>query len=329
MKIDPRLPQLIADNINENADRLRLKYHGNLLMQQAITQIDCRRRCATKLPEALSHSDFMFPSTIAAEQCTSEVIARFHASLIAEGETVVDMTCGLGIDTFAIARRAAAVTAIEIDEAKAECAVHNARVMGLDNVSIVDGDSVAWLNDFTGHVDTIFVDPARRDSMGKRVFGLADCLPDVTALLPRLRQVCDKVIVKASPMLDIKHTIHSLDGAVTHCYVIGTTTECKELVTVLSMTGATTIDDVMIHIVTVGADEVDQDSYRLGDEEKAVPHYASPREGQMLLSPYPAALKGVASRCMPQLIISPRLPLIVIYISLKEKLRDLLPRRWR
>lgn len=294
MNIDPQLARLVAENLNGNVDRLRLKYHGNHLMQQVITQVDCRQRCSRKLPRMLAHSDFLFPSTIAAEQCTSEAVAEIHAGMIDEGEDVIDLTCGLGIDAFSLARRASAVTAIEIDSDKAECARHNAGILSLDNVTIVTADSVEWLNSFQGHAGTVFIDPARRDRTGKRMFGLADCLPDVTAMLPRLRSVCDKVIIKASPMLDIRHTLNSLDGSVTDCYIIGTSTECKELVAVLSMNASTAIDDVMIHVITMTRAGNCHEQYRLGDEDESTPRYGNPVPGMMLTVPYPPGLKGGA-----------------------------------
>ncbi len=52
-----------------------------------------------KLPDTLKCKDFIFPTLLSEEQCTSDMLAEFHASLIDEGTTVADLTGGLGIDT--------------------------------------------------------------------------------------------------------------------------------------------------------------------------------------------------------------------------------------
>lgn len=51
----------------------------------------------------LANDDFIFPTSLSAEQCTSELLARFHANLVPDNGVVLDMTCGLGIDAFHIA----------------------------------------------------------------------------------------------------------------------------------------------------------------------------------------------------------------------------------
>ncbi len=219
----------IKDHAADDVCRLRLRYHGDARMMDAVTQIECRRRCRSKLPELLKCDDFRFPSVLAAEQCTSELLAGYHASLVAEGARVLDLTCGLGIDAFTMARRASEVTAVEIDPAKAECAAANASALALGNVHVVCADAVEYIETVAGGAyDAVFVDPARRGAGGRRLFSLADCSPDVVALLPQLQRVARKVIVKASPMLDVAMVERQLPGcAVT---VLGTPKECLEVV---------------------------------------------------------------------------------------------------
>ncbi len=229
--IDYEILDWIGAHADDDVCALRLRHAGDAELSEAITQIECRRKCVTKLPEFLSHRGIWFPSTIAAEQCTSEALARFHASLVPEGATVVDLACGLGIDAMAIARRACSVVAIDLDPAKAECLNHNAKTLGISNIDARCADAVEYVETTDERFDVAFIDPARRDNRGGRVYALKDCTPDVLAMLPAILRVAKRLIIKMSPMLDVTHTLSELGCSAT-IHAIGTPKECKELVAI-------------------------------------------------------------------------------------------------
>jgi len=61
----------------------------------------------------------------------------------------------------------------------------------------------------------IFLDPARRDSHGGKVFRLADCTPNVVELLPSLLEHLaphGRIMLKLSPMLDTTQAIKELSA---------------------------------------------------------------------------------------------------------------------
>lgn len=279
--------QWIADNLTADTSRLRLRYRGDERMQLAITQIECRRRHASKLAATLQSPRFIFPDSLSGEQSTSDTLAEFHASLLKPGERVLDMTAGLCIDVIHSARRAASVTAIEMKPDLAEAAALNTAALGLDNVSVINADSVRWIEETDRCFDTVFIDPARRGENGRRLFALADCNPDVTALLPRLRQITRRVIIKSSPMLDVSRTIADL-GNVSDIYLTGTPTECKELVAVVDFSLPADTEPA-IHAVTTGAASF---SFRRSEEAAAVAPFSAPDTGMILHEPYPAVMKS-------------------------------------
>lgn len=94
--------------------------------------------------------------------------------------------------------------------------------------------------------DIIFLDPARRDSAGKKVFLLEDCSPDVLKMLPELFEISRFVFLKLSPMADISMAVERLDRTyeaylestsgngwngqwVREIHVVASGGECKEL----------------------------------------------------------------------------------------------------
>lgn len=256
--------------------KLRLKHHGDPAMMEKILQMECREKTRRKLPALSAIEGFRFPSLAVAEMSTSEDVAEIHAAMVAQGAEVVDMTAGLGVDAFAMARKGCRVTAFEIDPHTAEALRANVALLGLD-AKVVEGDSLEWLADEgAGVVDCIFIDPARRDSKGRH-YALGDCHPDVTAIMPRLLGRARKVVVKTSPMVNL----NELDAYGAETVVIGTRTECKEVVFIL---GSEAVAG-RVSCMTVGAKPFVLDSAR----EQT---FALPAEGMYLLEPSPAVMKA-------------------------------------
>ncbi|MDE7426524.1 MAG: class I SAM-dependent methyltransferase [Muribaculaceae bacterium] len=293
----------IEDNRENDPTKLRLKLHGSDNIEaynSAITQIVCRKKCALKLADTLKAAEhFFFPSEISAEMSTSDVIARIHASLIPSGSTVVDLTAGLGIDVFTLARKAAKAVAVEINADAAAALKYNADVLGLSNVEVIHSDCEDFLRQLNdGEMyDVAFIDPARRSDNGDRVYALSDCKPDVTELLPLIQKHFRTLIVKASPMLDISALANALPGC-TEIIIPGTTTECKELVAVINLSEPYNIP-YAIKAVTVNRKEVISEFEFTPEQEKAAAvSYAPPAAGEFLYEPYPALMKSGGMRIL-------------------------------
>ncbi len=289
LTLDNDMIEWIEAHAADDTARLRLRHHGDARLSDAITQIECRRRTARKLHSTLECGAFLFPTALSAEQCTSDDVALFHASLLPAGGTVLDLTAGLGIDAFHAASVSSHVTAIELDHRVAVALPHNAEALGIGNLTAVNADCVAFLRSTSASFDTIFIDPARRGAGGKRLFALADCQPDVVSLIDDIRSRCNRLIIKASPMLDITRCLHDLPS-VTHIYAIGTPTECKELVIVCDFND--NVPETMRHAVTVGNGVTYMFSFTAGQESAAECSYGMPEAGGFLYEPSPSAMKA-------------------------------------
>ena len=242
----------VTDHLSIDPVRLRLEIHGKNLgfnAELAITQIECRRKFARKLPGFVSHDRFLFPSVVAGEQATNEFVAQYHSLLIEGSPDIIDMTAGLGIDVLSFAKKGCRVTAIELDDFKCECLEWNAHILGVSGVEVVCGDSTDIIKKIETRNDTVvFVDPHRRDSKGGRVYGLKDCLPDVTSLLPIWKEKKLKVWLKLSPMLDIEQTIRDLPG-VCKITAVCFKGECKEILACWNPEEQVGISDIVLSAV--------------------------------------------------------------------------------
>jgi len=291
--VDKSFWKFVDGNVNADAAGLRLKYHGcdGIDYALAITQVECRKKFAKKLRLTLAgNPEFLFPSVLAGEQATSDLLAEYHASLIGEGDRVADLTAGLGIDASHLASRAATVVAVERDKIKAECLACN---FG-SRIEVVNSDCRDFLEDCADDAfDAVFIDPARRAADGSRVFALADCEPDLIEMLPLLSRKAKRLIVKASPMLDITNLLRDLPGA-RRIIALGSTTECKELIAVVDFRAdSMPVDEVPIEAVTLtDGKPASAISFTRSLEAKAEVAFAAPEIGKYLLEPYPSVMKA-------------------------------------
>ena len=166
---------------------------------------------------------------------------------------IADLTGGLGVDSWAFSEVAEEVLYNEMNPALAAAARHNFKALGVTNIFIKNSEATSdSLKDIFGDFrpDVIFLDPARRDSAGKKVFLLEDCSPDVLKILPELFGISRFVLLKLSPMADITMAVERLDRTyeeylekasgkgwngqwVREVHVVASGGECKELLILL------------------------------------------------------------------------------------------------
>ena len=162
------------------------------------TQVKNLQKARTKLPSYFAVQAIV--PTLAYEQSSSEECAERKEL---EGESVLDLTCGLGVDTLALSKRFKRVVTLERNEMVAEVARENFRRLGADNIEVVTSSAEEYLATCTDHFDWCFSDPDRRGSKGEKLVRLEECSPNVVALMPTLKRIADKICIKCSPLFDV------------------------------------------------------------------------------------------------------------------------------
>ena len=211
----------------------------------------------SKVPSWSGHSLYV-PSSLSYQQCSSEFTARYKASLISPGARVADLTGGLGVDTWAFSLGAAAVWYNERDTVLRQVVERNFAALGVSRAEFNSYDINPGRGDWQDALrsfrpDVVYLDPARRDASGKKLFLLEDCSPDVVALMPQLLEFAPLVMVKVSPMADITMLRRRLSPNLTAIHVLGSGGECKELLCVLearafASSESAVPDDVLIRL---------------------------------------------------------------------------------
>lgn len=299
---DDRFWEWISSHASDDPAALRLKYAGAgspFDLKFAITQVECRRKFGKKLADTLAADPrFIFPDRLVCEQSTSDRLAAYHSGLVADGSTLVDLTAGLGIDAFHCARRCSRVVAVEIDPERAHILALNANSLGHHcDFEVVCDDCRSFVDSSVDVFDNAFIDPARRDCNGQRVFALSDCTPDVTAMLPALSSLCRTLIVKMSPMLDITHTVKAL-GSCSRIIALGDRRECKELIAVKNFSTDVASEPVIESVTLVG-DGQTVFSFTPSEEEACPASVGSSVvEGDYLYEPYPSMMKAGAPKLL-------------------------------
>lgn len=230
--------------MHKDASQLALQRHRYPEMTDEefrfmVQQVDGRARTRDKLPSFAEEDDWWYPVRLSCEQCSSEATARYKVGLLpASAYRLIDLTGGYGVDTFFMSEEASEGHYVEQDAELCRIVAHNF-ANRRRQVEIHNTSAEAFLESFLreeslgkGDMPTIvYIDPARRDQYGGKVYRIEDCEPNVIRLLPTLREVADKLIIKLSPMLDISAALRSL-GMAMDVHIVAVDNEVKEVLLV-------------------------------------------------------------------------------------------------
>lgn len=204
-------------------------------------QISGRRKAKDKIPTYYNASNIIYPPGINLEQTSSEKTAIFKSALLSDHcsspsrETVgkqslrqgVDLTGGFGIDTYFLSKLFSLFHYIEPNTRLLEIAKHNHQQLDTTNIQYHNNTAENFLSQLNHAVDFIFIDPSRR-SENKKVFTFSDSEPNVVSLQEKIFEKSGLLMIKASPLLDIKLALKEL-SSVKKVFVLSVENEVREL----------------------------------------------------------------------------------------------------
>lgn len=265
----------------------------------ALVQIAARQTARTKLPTWWAVSGIRYPRHLSMEQCSSEVTARYKATLIpdewkADG-ALTDLSGGFGVDFACMAKGFKRAAYVERQEELCALASHNLPLLGLPDAQVTCADAVGYLRDMP-HQQVLFIDPARRDTQGRKTVAISDCEPDITRLHPLLTEKADRVMVKLSPMLDISQALAELP-TIREVHVVAVAGECKELLLVMDKEARSSEARIICMNLSVVVSENWPPAFQFArQEEETCECLLAKSLGAYLFEPHAALLKGGAFR---------------------------------
>ena len=223
------IQNFIADNLGSESTKLALKKNlfPAINYTEIIHQIVSKKKAKDKLPTWFITKNIIYPEKISIEQTSSEVTAKYKASLVS-GKNVIDCTGGFGIDDYYFAQQFEVVTHCEINSELSKIVQHNFKQLKIKNIICISGDSADILKQLNQRFDCIYIDPSRRNDAKGKVFMLADCLPNVVDLQDFYYQYADTILIKTAPILDIHAGLNELKN-VAEIHIVAVENEVKEL----------------------------------------------------------------------------------------------------
>jgi len=238
--LQPEIQKFIINNLEKNTDRLLLNSSKfpEIPMREVVTQIQIRQKATSKFPTWISTKNLIFPSNLSYQQASSEQTAQFKSELVS-GKTFVDLTGGFGVDTYFFSKQFQNGFYVEQQNDLTEIVRYNYQVLGVSNVKIYPQNLTDFLAKIPANFskkelpfDLIYLDPARRNTINRKVVRLSDCTPNLLEILPQLLKYGKQVLLKTSPLLDISQAVKEL-GFVQKVWVVAVKNECKELLFLL------------------------------------------------------------------------------------------------
>lgn len=220
------VPQkLLRDNLGGDVNTLALKGLDPAICRQ----LKALEKCREKLPHYYAALCIIPPTSL--EQASS-----IHTTRVKEysGNSLLDLTCGLGGDTSHFATKFNHITSIERDPLLAKIARHNFNLLNLKNIDLRNNDAQKFLTTYKGApFDIIYCDPARRDET-RRTFLLEDCSPDLLSLLNDIKCHTSTLVVKLSPLFDVDEVFNVFAEYGVTVEVVSSNGECKEVIAEIS-----------------------------------------------------------------------------------------------
>ena len=267
---------------------LALRFRGDE-MPFLLSQIAGRQMAVRKIPSWYRNRELLYPSHLALEQASSEVTARYKASLVERGASFADLTGGLGVDFSFLAPLFRRALYVERDETLCGLAAHNFAALGLSHAAVHHSEAEKVLSQLQD-VSLIYLDPARRDEGGRKVFRIEDCSPNLLQLSDIVVEKAECVMIKYSPMLDISLAVKTLPH-VAAVHVLSVENECKELLFLLQHAKGTT--EPHCHAVNLKKDGgCERLIFTPTEEEQEAPYCMAP--GRYLYEPNASILKAGA-----------------------------------
>lgn len=302
--------QFIVDNEKGDVSRLLLgKAPQGVNLQLCCKCIQAREKMKVKAPLWYANPSLVYPFSVSVEQGSSQTTALFKQKIIAglfaesapvaentlRGLVTADLTGGMGIDSFFISQIADTHYYFERNGELCRATEYNLGQLGAGNIKFanrdVTADDCAVLSELEGkRVDILYIDPARRTQQGGKAILLQDYEPNVIDLQERMFAVSRHILVKVSPMADIKLNLKYLPK-IKAVYVLSVDNECKELLFLLDREHNG--QEPIISCVDCNSRNGKMRSFNLTikEEEESVANYSN-SIGKYIYEPNKAVMKG-------------------------------------
>ena len=169
----------------------------------------------------------LFPSKTSLEQMSSDVTAKYKASILPKMKSLIDCTGGFGIDTFYLSEKARTTHYCEQNKELVRIAEHNFQLHN-KKIHVHEGNGLEILQKI-GKIDLVYLDPSRRTAGKKKIISLEQSSPNILQHWQMILSHAREVLLKLSPMLDISYLLEQLT-CIFEIHIISVKNDVKEII---------------------------------------------------------------------------------------------------
>ena len=278
----------INDQVKKGTDINKIILSGSpfddISIQELAQQIQGKIIAKKKFPYLYEIDGIYYPPKLNLEQTSSQTTAEYKSTLVT-GKKLIDITGGLGIDSYFFSKNFENIIHCEINSELSTVAKHNFTELNAENIGTQVGDGLKILEK-TNNLDWIYIDPSRRSEVKGKVFFLTDCIPNVPEHLSSFFLKADNILIKTSPLLDIKAGLDELSN-VSEIQIVAVNNEVKELLWILKRGFNAQIQLKTVNITNSGKELY---SFNPNDEQSTAVAYGLPE--RYLYEPNAAIMKS-------------------------------------
>ncbi|MDC0623413.1 class I SAM-dependent methyltransferase [Flavobacteriaceae bacterium] len=227
--LDKNVQDYISKNLFADVFEIILKKQifPKVSNKEIAEQISAKAKSKKKLPTYFNKPNIYFPNKVNIEQTSSEKTAEFKSKIFT-GDTIIDATGGFGVDSMYFSKEFKKTIYIEENKQLFEIVKANSKELGLNNIEHLNEDGIEYAKKLDTEIDLLYIDPSRRNKENKKVHFLSDCTPLIDHDSIKSLQNFKTILIKCSPIIDLKKTINDLK-VVSIIYIVGINNEVKEV----------------------------------------------------------------------------------------------------
>ncbi|MDO6472213.1 class I SAM-dependent methyltransferase [Maribacter sp. 1_MG-2023] len=287
--------EFINENLNTDIHKILLSKSKfpEVSSRELVEQIESKLKAKSKLPTWFATDHIYYPNKLNLSQTSSETTADYKSTLV-NGNTIVDLTAGFGVDSLAFSKKMNHVIHLDKNEELSKIAHHNFKQLNAVNIECIAVDGLEFLRKTNSPFDWIYIDPSRRDKDNKKVYYLSDCEPNVVSNINLLLSKTSNLLIKTGPLLDLKSGLKELLH-VKEIHIVAINNEVKEILWSIEKGYK---DEPLIKTVNVKAYTTQKFYFQLSDEENALILYSGPLT--YIYEPNASILKSGAFKVLAQ-----------------------------
>ena len=239
--------KIFVDNhLNDNIHTLALKYNKqtNFNTNLVLETIANFKKANNKLPTFTANYCWLPAKSY--EQASSELTA-FYKTTFCNGDTILDLCGGLGVDDIAFSKVFSKVISLDADEELNEIVNHNFNKIDIKNIDRKSVYAEDFLENNTSTFDFIYIDADRRPVSNSKKYLFSDCAPNILELLPQIKKITSCLLIKLSPMVDLDYCKTVVEN-IKEIHVVALKNEVKEVLLLVDFSQKT---DTIVKAVNI------------------------------------------------------------------------------